>query len=151
MKDKLIPLHDILREVAFLKDIRDRTTYEAFKDDPADVRAASYSVLVISEAVRRIPEDWLTEHPDTPWRAIKTIGNKLRHEYQRVSEVILWGIIADHSDSLKTVIEAMMAQREKKKINPSILFKYPWVWGRALSPAYKHTFDMLPVPTSTTP
>lgn len=110
MKDALIPLHDILREIAFLQSIRDRESFESFKASSADVRAASYSVLVISEAVRRIPDDWTAEHPKTPWHAIRTIGNKLRHEYQRVSEVILWGIITEHAATLKATIEAMLAK-----------------------------------------
>jgi len=107
MKDALIPLHDVLREIDFLQSIRNRETFESFKSSGSDVRAASYAVLVISEAVRRIPDDWLAEHPDIPWHAVRTIGNKLRHEYQRVSEVILWGIIAEHTDTLKAAIEAM--------------------------------------------
>jgi len=112
MKDALIPLHDILREIEFLHSLRERSTFETFKASSADVRAASYSVLVISEAVRRIPDDWLAEHPETPWHAIRTIGNKLRHEYQRVSEIILWGIITEHADALKATIEAMLVRHQ---------------------------------------
>lgn len=110
MKDDLIPLRDIVAEIAFLHSIRDRTTFETFKANPADVRAASYSIMVISEAVRRIPEEWLAAQPDTPWHAIRTIGNKLRHEYQRVSEIILWGIITEHADTLKATVETMLAK-----------------------------------------
>jgi uncharacterized protein with HEPN domain len=111
MKDALIPLYDILKEIEFLHSVRARTTFEHFKDNSGDVRATSYSILVISEAVRRIPEDWLLAYPDMPWRAIRTIGNKLRHEYQRVSEPILWGIIADHTGALKATIEDMLSKR----------------------------------------
>lgn len=110
-KDALIPLQDILKEIEFLHSIRERQDFERFKASSADVRAASYSIMVISEAVRRIPEDWLSQHPATPWHAIRTIGNKLRHEYQRVSEPILWGIIATHSNALKATIETMLAER----------------------------------------
>ena len=84
MKDDLIPLRDILKEIEFLHSVRDRTTFESFKASSSDVRAASYSIMVISEAVRRIPAEWLDEQPATPWHAIRTIGNKLRHEYQRI-------------------------------------------------------------------
>lgn len=113
MKDALIPLHDILKEIEFLHSIRDRTTFDAFKVNSADVRAASYSIMVISEAVRRIPDDWLAAHPETPWHAIRTIGNKLRHEYQRVSDVILWGILTTHADTLKATIEKLLAEHSK--------------------------------------
>jgi uncharacterized protein with HEPN domain len=110
MKEDLIPLHDILQEIAFLHSIRDRSTFEEFKANSADVRAAAYAILVISEAVRRIPEPWLAEYPETPWHAIRTIGNKLRHEYQRVSDIILWGIIARHAAELKATIDDMLAK-----------------------------------------
>jgi uncharacterized protein with HEPN domain len=60
--------------------------------------------------VRRIPDDYLSAYPNVPWHAIRAIGNKLRHEYQRVSEVILWGIITSHADTLKATVERMLAE-----------------------------------------
>ena len=113
MKDGLIPLRDILKEVEFLHSVRARTTFDVFKMSSADVRAASYSILIISEAVRRIPTDWLAEYPATPWHAIRSIGNKLRHEYQHVSEIILWKIIATHSDDLKATVDDMIAKHSE--------------------------------------
>jgi len=111
MKDQLIALHDIMAEISFLESVRDRLTFETFRASSLDVRATSYSILVISEAVRRIPDAWLSHHPEVPWHAIRTIGNKLRHEYQRVSDVILWGIISTHASVLKAAISEMLATR----------------------------------------
>jgi uncharacterized protein with HEPN domain len=111
MKDELIPLHDILAEIAFLESVCERNTLETFRQNAADVRAASFSVLIISEAVRRIPDDWLAAYPNTPWHAIRAIGNKLRHEYQRISETILWGIISAEASPLKSTIEEMLTKR----------------------------------------
>lgn len=111
MKDALICLHDILTEIQFLHTVRDRSTFEQFKANSADIRAASYSILVISEAVRRLPDAWLTPHPHVPWHAIRAIGNKLRYEYQRVSDVILWGVITVHSDVLKEAIADLLKQQ----------------------------------------
>ena len=108
MKDELIALHDILDEIAFLRSIRERSTFDTCRTSSVDVRAASYSVMVISEAARRLPEDWLAAYPDMPWHAIRAIGNKLRHEYQKVSEFILWGIISAHSDVLMGAVEDMV-------------------------------------------
>ena len=115
MKDSLIPLHDILREIEFLNSLRDRTSFESFKSSSTDVRAASYSIMVISEAVRRIPDEWIVEFPNTPWHAIRAIGNKLRHEYQRVSETILWGIVTTQAAELKTAIAGMLAKHGQDK------------------------------------
>ena len=112
MKDShsLIPLHDILREIDFLNSLRDRTTFVSFRSSSTDVRAASYSIMVISEAVRRIPDEWIAEFPNTPWHAIRAIGNKLRHEYHRISDAILWGIVTTQAAELKPAIEGMLAK-----------------------------------------
>ena len=66
--------------------------------------------MVISEAVRRIPDEWIAEFPNTPWHAIRAIGNKLRHEYQRISETILWGIVTTQAAELRTAIDGMLAK-----------------------------------------
>ena len=111
MKDELIPLHDILREIDILESIRARSTLEVFEASAVDTRAASYAILIISEAVRRVPDDWLREYKDVPWHAVRAIGNKLRHEYQRVSPVILWDVIDLHADGLRIAIDDMIAKR----------------------------------------
>lgn len=108
MKDEAIPLRDILKECEFLQEVRARSTLESFQLASADVRAVAYSVIVISEAVRRLPDQWLNEYPDTPWAAIRAIGNKLRHEYHRVSDIILWGIVATHAPTLRATVQQML-------------------------------------------
>jgi uncharacterized protein with HEPN domain len=112
VKDDLIPLRDILKEIQFLHTVRDRSNFDSFKTNSTDVRACSYSIMVISEAVRRIPLPWLSDDRDTPWHAIRSIGNKLRHEYQGLSSTILWGIIDIHAEELKAAVEAILAKHE---------------------------------------
>jgi predicted transcriptional regulator len=43
--------------------------------------------------VRRIPDTWLADYPTEPWGQIKGIGNRLRHEYFRVDDAILWQVM----------------------------------------------------------
>jgi uncharacterized protein with HEPN domain len=94
-------------------DVFDRTTFETFTSNSTDVRAASSSIMVISEAARRLPDAWVAAFPDVPWHAIRAIENKLRHAYQRVSEVILWGIIATHSDIWGASVARMLDAGEE--------------------------------------
>jgi uncharacterized protein with HEPN domain len=73
-------------------------------------RAAAYAVQTISEAVRHIPDDRLADYPTEPWAQIRSIGNRIRHEYFRLDDAILWQIIATDTHALKTVLERMLAQ-----------------------------------------
>jgi uncharacterized protein with HEPN domain len=80
------------------------------RSDPIFRRAAAYSVQTISEAVRRIPDDWLKDFPTELWAQIKGIGNRMRHEYFRIDDAILWEIITTDTHSLKNVMEAMLVR-----------------------------------------
>jgi uncharacterized protein with HEPN domain len=110
-KDPVIAVRDCLAEIEVLHDLALHNSLETFKDDPIVRRAAAYAIQTISEAVRRIPDAWLAEFPDEPWAQIRGIGNRIRHEYFRLDDAILWQIITRDAPSLKLVMEAMLAKR----------------------------------------
>ncbi len=109
-KDPTIAVRDCLAEIAILHGIEIRTTLEAFRNDPIVRRAAVYAIQTISEAVRHIPDDWLADFPTEPWAQIKGIGNRIRHEYFRIDDAILWEIITTDTHALKTVMEAILVR-----------------------------------------
>ena len=90
-------------------------TIQSFRDDPIAVRAAAYAIQTISEAVRHIPDAWLADFPTQPWSQIKSIGNRIRHEYYRVDHAILWQIMTTDSHALKIVMETMLARHADDK------------------------------------
>jgi uncharacterized protein with HEPN domain len=61
------------------------------------------------EAVRHLPDELLESAPDIPWKQIRGIGNILRHEYHKASEVIVWAVVADHLPRLRVAVERMIA------------------------------------------
>jgi uncharacterized protein with HEPN domain len=62
---------------------------------------------IISEASRRIPTRMQADQSHIPWAQITAIGNVLRHEYHRVSDVIVWNVVTEHLPPLKTAVEAI--------------------------------------------
>jgi len=109
-KDPTIAIRDCLAEIAVLHEITAQKTLPEFRSDAVARRAAAYAIQTISEAVRRIPDDWLVDFPTQPWGQIKGIGNRLRHEYFRVDDGILWEIVTTDTHALKTVMETMLAR-----------------------------------------
>jgi uncharacterized protein with HEPN domain len=91
-------------------EIAARMTLEAFRSDPIVRRAAAYAIQTISEAVRHIPDDRLADFPTEPWSQIKGIGNRIRHEYFRIDDALLWEIITTDTLALKNVMEAMLVR-----------------------------------------
>jgi uncharacterized protein with HEPN domain len=109
-KDPTVAIRDCLGEIAILHAIASSITLEGFKSDPIVRRAAAYAVQTISEAVRHIPDDWPADYPTEPWAQIKGVGNRIRHEYFRLDDAILWQIIATDSHALKAAMEAMLTR-----------------------------------------
>jgi uncharacterized protein with HEPN domain len=109
-KDPTVAIRDCLAEISILHAIAARMTLDEFKSDPIVRRAAAYALQTISEAVRHIPDDWLADYPSEPWAQIKGIGNRIRHEYFRLDDAILWQIITTNTHALKAVMEAMLAR-----------------------------------------
>jgi uncharacterized protein with HEPN domain len=107
-RDPTIAIRDCLAEIAVLHDIAARTTLQSFRVDPIVRRAAAYAIQTISEAVRQIPDGWLADFPTEPWGQIKRIGDRIRHEYFRIDDAILWEIVTTDAPALKTVLEAML-------------------------------------------
>lgn len=108
--DPVIAMLDIERELIFLAEVARNHTLESFKDDGTAYRASAYSIQTISEAVRHLPDDWLANYAEIPWAAIKSAGNKIRHEYFRLDDVILWKIVTDDGPALRAVLQAMLAK-----------------------------------------
>jgi uncharacterized protein with HEPN domain len=109
-KDPTVAIRDCLTEIDLLHGIASSTTLASFKSDPIMRRAAAYAIQTISEAVRHLPDDWLADYPTEPWGQIRGTGNRIRHEYFRLDDDLLWEIMTIDTHALKTVMEAMLAK-----------------------------------------
>ena len=100
-------IEHIIDEIDFLASHVAPIPFHVFSSDPALTRAASYSVQIISEAVRHLPQHWLDEYREIAWREIKGIGNFTRHEYASLRLRVIWEIATDRATELKRVMQGM--------------------------------------------
>jgi len=59
----------------------------------------------ISEAAAKLGELAPVLIPDQPWRDIRALGNRLRHDYDDISQDRLWVIVQDDLPSLLAACE----------------------------------------------
>ena len=57
------------------------------------IRAVKCSLLVISEAAVKLGDLAADLCPNIPWRDIRGLGNRLRHDYENVDVVRIWLLI----------------------------------------------------------
>jgi uncharacterized protein with HEPN domain len=69
--------------------------------------AIQRAIEIISEASRRLPEDLKKTRPEINWRRAAGIGNVLRHDYQTISDKVIWDVVQEDLASLKIAIEAI--------------------------------------------
>ena len=75
--------------------------------------AAERCVEIISEASRRIPQEWKVEHPEIPRQDIAGIGSVLRHNYEDVNLEILVKLRGRSLDALQTAVKALLTKYDR--------------------------------------
>lgn len=85
-----------------------------FAGDAKTSDATQHCLLRISEAAVKL--DALAEQlaPDQPWADIRSLGNRLRHEYDRIEPAIIWKIVTVDLPPLRRACEAALAQLGKQ-------------------------------------
>ncbi len=57
------------------------------------VNAVSYNLLIIGEAVKKIPTEVRAQYPQIEWRKIAGLRDFLAHAYFEVNPDVLWDVI----------------------------------------------------------
>jgi len=80
---------------------------ERFVGDRRARQLVERNLQVLSEASRRIPHGLKAGEPDVDWTGLASLGNLLRHEYQRVDPVLLWTLLTDELAPLSGALQRM--------------------------------------------
>lgn len=108
----IVRLNDMLAMIDAVAEMTDGTDLARYRSDLMLRLAVERSVEIISEASRHIPENQKARFPETPWPEIAAIGNKLRHEYQRVDDAILWSVTQRALPELRLVVTTLIREGE---------------------------------------
>ncbi len=87
--DALFVSH-MLRAIERLSELMARTDREAFDGDWVVQDAVIRELEVLGEAAGRVSADFVSAHPEIPWREITGIRHKLIHDYFGVDLGIVW-------------------------------------------------------------
>ena len=112
-KSRLEILDHILVEIEFLQTHREDLTEAKFAADEVRQRAFVRSLEIIGEAVKGIDDTLKNKHPEINWKEIAGMRDKLIHHYFGVDYNLVWDVIENKIDKLKSDLEHI------KKQNPS--------------------------------
>jgi len=106
-------LHDILETIERIEEVtrdKDLREFEASWQLRWIVQRA---IEIISEASRAIPDELANTQLDIRWPSVRGIGNVLRHEYDGLSDPIIWRVVTDELPRLKRAIENIRKLADK--------------------------------------
>lgn len=98
-------LHDILETIERIEEVTHRKTLQEFEASWQLRWIVQRAIEIISEASRAIPDELANTQPDIPWPSVRGIGNVLRHEYDGLSDPIIWRVVIDELPKLKKAVE----------------------------------------------
>jgi uncharacterized protein with HEPN domain len=102
-------VHDVLEAIERVEQI---TRGKSFSDFEASWQLrwlVQRAIEIISEASRAIPENLTGLRPEIPWPKVRGIGSVLRHEYNSLSDRIIWNVVIDELPRLKAAIKSIAA------------------------------------------
>ena len=100
-------LRAILEAISGIEDATRGKTIEDYATDWLLRHGVQRGIEILSEAARRIPQDLQATRPEIPWAQIAGIGNILRHEYHRVSDVVIWNVVREYLPPLRVAVSAI--------------------------------------------
>ncbi|MFQ3614625.1 MAG: DUF86 domain-containing protein [Cyanobacteriota bacterium] len=78
-------VRDVLAAIAEIQDFTNEITFDEFQNDRKTIRAVLYNLAIIGEAVRGIPPELESAHPEIPWIDVRGMRNIVIHEYFQVN------------------------------------------------------------------
>jgi uncharacterized protein with HEPN domain len=84
---------DILENIGRIEHFTRGLNSKSFADDETVVFAVKYALMIVSEAAAKLGDTAAVLCPDIPWREIRGLGNRLRHEYDTVDLTRIWLLI----------------------------------------------------------
>ena len=107
-KDPVQRFEDIAENICRIEEFTVGMDLNAFMADPKTYDAAERWLERISEAAIKLDTVAEDRCPSIPWALIRGVGNRLRHEYDRIDGVRIWMSVERDLPPLKTSVRAAL-------------------------------------------
>ncbi len=97
-------VNHILDSVNELQEFTKNKTCNDFLNDRLLQLASVRLLEIIGEAANKLSEDYKSKYPAINWKSIVGFRNIIVHEYFGLDYMVIWDIITNEIDTLKTII-----------------------------------------------
>ena len=89
----------------FAQDVDDA---RGFAEDAKTRSAVLHQLLILGEAVKRLPGPFRDAHPSIPWRAMAGLRDVLIHAYDDVDEAEVWRTLTEELPHVLREVEPLL-------------------------------------------
>jgi uncharacterized protein with HEPN domain len=107
-RDSSADFDDILDAISAIRDYTQSLTRDDFGRDRKTVDAVLRNLEVIGEAVKQLPADVRSAHPDVEWQKIAGLRDILIHAYFGVDLDIVWDVVSNKLPALERRIREIV-------------------------------------------
>ena len=116
--DAVQRFEDILANITRIEDFTKGLNAETFSETEEGIYSVKYALLIISEAAQKLDAIATELCPGIPWREIRGLGNRLRHEYDMIDVARIWLVVEKDLPPLKQSVQAALLRLESTAENP---------------------------------
>ena len=117
--DAVQRFEDILANITRIENFTKGLNAQSFSQADETIYSVKYALLIISEAAQKLDTVATELCPGIPWREIRGLGNRLRHEYDLIDVARIWLVVEKDLPPLKQAVQtALLRLRESPGGNP---------------------------------
>jgi uncharacterized protein with HEPN domain len=109
-RDYRVYLDDALEAVRSIENYTRGLTFEAFSTDRKTVDAVVRNLEIIGEAVKKVPAEVCSRHPEVEWKKISGLRDILIHHYFDIDFGIVWDIVVNKLPDLSRQIRNILSE-----------------------------------------
>lgn len=102
-------LMDILESIEAIQMFVSSCDFDFFCGDRKTFSATIRELEIIGEAIKNISDNIKLQYPEVLWQEIRSFRNKITHEYFGVDSHIVWDIVKNELEPLKSQIKIILA------------------------------------------
>ncbi|WP_292460992.1 DUF86 domain-containing protein [Methanothermococcus sp.] len=101
-RDYKLYLNDILDAIERIENYTyNINTYDEFLEQQIVQDAVIKNLMIIGEAVKKIPDEIKSKYPNSDWKKIAGFRDVLIHSYFKINLLIIWDVIENKLPYLK--------------------------------------------------